>query len=499
MTTATEHFDLEYLDPSQSQPEVKINANLDKIDLALFEAGGAIIVKQVGDSPAGNALHVRELRFVGATVDPQTDGVAVVTISAESDSGAGSLDVSDGTTTVHNVRNILFTGGATVTAATDATAVVAAGSSGGGAGSGARATLTSNQTIPTATDTQINFDATEFDEGGFVTSSPATSFTAPAAGIFGVAASVLWDSATSGSRSIYFVVNGDASTKYGGADSPATLAAVQLSIACLLNLAEGDTVEVWATHDDGSSIDIVASTQKTTFAIWAVEASGGGGGGSGDLNVAPENHLASPNALNDEFEGAAGDPLDGSWTWVNQTTTTASQTGDGSIIVAEPGTGAGAGFSGFFKNAPATPWTIQGRIAGNVQITGQHNAFFGVCVYNSSTGVFYVVGPMNSGGGIGAHPVLLFTGGFPTSSGTLEYGNTADQFAFGDQSDWAFYQIENDGTNLHFKISKTGVAGSFGTVFSVPLATSITAVDKIGFANNTGYAVQAWADHFRVF
>lgn len=305
-------------------------------------------------------------------------------------------------------------------------------------------------------------------------------------------------------------------------DSPGQLRATKLIfVNCTVEVQTDGVVVITPNSETGgggggggSPLDVtdgthdVAAVSTIRFLRGAVvsEASGGvadvyidpTSGGAGGGNLSPENPPAAPDALDDEFLLAAGAALDSGWTWVNQATTTAVHSGDGSIFVSEPTTGSGAGFTGFYKAAPAAPWTIQGRIAANVQINGQNNAFFGLSVYNSATNKWYVIGPMNSSGGIGAHPVLSFSTSFPASSGALVYANGADQFAYGFQSDWTFYRIENDATTLHFKISKTGVEGSYVTVASVAIAGFIGAVDHIGFANNVGYGVQAWADHFRV-
>jgi hypothetical protein len=98
-------LDLDYLDASQAQPEVKVNDAWDKINTWASEhAGGG---------------------------------------SQSSDTGGGSVTVTDGTTIVDNVRTILFTGGgAVVTAATDSTAEVAVSPGGGGGSESSGGTTT---------------------------------------------------------------------------------------------------------------------------------------------------------------------------------------------------------------------------------------------------------------------------------------------------------------------------------------------------------------------
>lgn len=88
--TSTPNLGIRYLDPSQAQPEVKFNEMADKIDAAVADVGGKITVREVGDSPAGDAFDVIELQFVGGTVEKITGGIARVTLpTADSDTGGG--------------------------------------------------------------------------------------------------------------------------------------------------------------------------------------------------------------------------------------------------------------------------------------------------------------------------------------------------------------------------------------------------------------------------
>lgn len=84
---ATPNLDLQYLDASQNQPEVKINDAWNKIDAAIV---GTVNVKQVGDSPAGDVSGVHTLKFSGGvTVTAESDGSALIDISG----GGGGSDI----------------------------------------------------------------------------------------------------------------------------------------------------------------------------------------------------------------------------------------------------------------------------------------------------------------------------------------------------------------------------------------------------------------------
>lgn len=85
MSGETPNLGLKYLDPSQSQPEVKVNDAWDKIDAAV----GSIAVSDVSTSPPIVKRAV-ELKFSGATVTHETGGVARIDISVGGSGGPDS-------------------------------------------------------------------------------------------------------------------------------------------------------------------------------------------------------------------------------------------------------------------------------------------------------------------------------------------------------------------------------------------------------------------------
>jgi hypothetical protein len=72
---ATPNLGLPYLDPSQAQPEVKINAAWDILD------GMALDITETGESPNVGISNVKEMSFAGASVFEESNGKAIVTIN----------------------------------------------------------------------------------------------------------------------------------------------------------------------------------------------------------------------------------------------------------------------------------------------------------------------------------------------------------------------------------------------------------------------------------
>ncbi len=74
----TPNLDLEYLAPSQAQPEVLINDAWNKLDAFAGEQSGITVAD--ADSPFTSVAHVKTLRVAGGSVTAESDGVALLTI-----------------------------------------------------------------------------------------------------------------------------------------------------------------------------------------------------------------------------------------------------------------------------------------------------------------------------------------------------------------------------------------------------------------------------------
>lgn len=119
MAGKTPRLGLNYLDPSQAQPEVPLNENVDILD----EASGSIWVEALGSSP-GEKLATK-LIFANCLVEVGTDGTVTITPEGGGSGRSGSpLDVTDGTNSVLNATAIRFINGASVSEASAGVAEV---------------------------------------------------------------------------------------------------------------------------------------------------------------------------------------------------------------------------------------------------------------------------------------------------------------------------------------------------------------------------------------
>jgi hypothetical protein len=142
---ATPNLDLQYLDPSQAQPEVKVNDAWNKIDAAVAEAlatTGGIEVTTSAESP-GVPFKVKRIKFTGAAIDYTTDGdLVTVTVG-----GAISVqDIDSPSKSISDVTILRFdgaiieqdsTGAAVITIPTEAGATGAPGATGATGATGA--------------------------------------------------------------------------------------------------------------------------------------------------------------------------------------------------------------------------------------------------------------------------------------------------------------------------------------------------------------------------
>lgn len=149
-----------------------------------------------------------------------------------------------------------------------ASVAVVAGATSIQVASAARVYRTTNQSITTATLTALSPDTLDFDTDVYWAAGTPTRLTAPRAGKYTVGCSILWDSSTTGNRSVYVVKNGVTGTRLAGEQMAANASGI-LNIATTLNLVAGDYVEFYVNQNSGGSVNVVATEQITQ--IWIAQ------------------------------------------------------------------------------------------------------------------------------------------------------------------------------------------------------------------------------------
>ncbi|HEY3658276.1 MAG TPA: hypothetical protein VGL34_25175 [Steroidobacteraceae bacterium] len=245
-----------------------------------------------------------------------------------------------------------------------------------------------------------------------------------------------------------------------------------------IDVTDGTHTVVGITEINFSSGALVSDLGGGVAEVYIDPTSGGN-----SANVTPDTHPSSPDALNDEFETLS---LDAAWTWLNQGSVTATLA-DGSLIL----TGTTDGLiHAITKAAPATPYTVGCKASLSASTAGSGTGI-GLLVRNSSSGKLYCYLLDTANG-----PFACYAFDNPTTFNATLFNSTAFPIGTVNTTQWIHMEIENDGTNLKFKASMTGVAGSYQQIGTVALATFIGSVSHVGvlFNNNVsgGVGIVDW-------
>lgn len=207
------------------------------------------------------------------------------------------------------------------------------------------------------------------------------------------------------------------------------------------------------------------SNSKKRVQLGNLPGGGGGGGGRSYATSPGDKPPDTPNALDDEFEGATFDTT--KWTWRNQGGASAAVS-NGRVLLT--GTSqSGVQWRIVEQNAPSTPWTVTAKLVG--QIFGANFASAGLVVVDSVSGRLIRWGP--SWDVPWKSMVTRYTS--VTAWSAHSFSST---FGFGHVSP-AYLRIADDGTNLTFWWSGDGL--TFTRVYSEGRTAFLTnAADKIG-------------------
>lgn len=217
-----------------------------------------------------------------------------------------------------------------------------------------------------------------------------------------------------------------------------------------------------------------------------------GSGGSSTVNLTPDTHPTSPNAADDEFE--VGSSIDlAKWTWVAQSTSSTS-IAQGSLTF-NGSNGVGINVSMLVQNVVGSTWTYTAKVLRRSFTAG--GPCGGFAVRNSGSGKLVLFGYADSGLAVQrfTSPAAFSASG---SVNTVTFP-TVNLNATPTETDYWYFQIASNGTNVTFSISRTGVPGTFNLMSTEPLATFITSVDQIALAidNNSATQAQLICDWFR--
>jgi hypothetical protein len=240
------------------------------------------------------------------------------------------------------------------------------------------------------------------------------------------------------------------------------------------------------TADFPGSRQLIAGTGITidvsTPGELTLNSTGGSGGGVGP---GPDDIPASPNAMDDEFNGVS---LDAKWAWRNQGTSTTAFVAGSLRLIGQ--LNASAVNTRVIEQAvPVGTWRFRMRASGMLIGSG---AYFGMCITANATGrqILLIAQNLN----IGQFRMTSVTA-FSASTGT-NFTSARD----GGLLQWRYYEMEYDGTNIITRQSQTGINGTFIQVATDPAASFLGTPTHIGLFNHpadASVASQLVCDWFR--
>lgn len=211
------------------------------------------------------------------------------------------------------------------------------------------------------------------------------------------------------------------------------------------------------------------------------------GGGAAWVTDDDRTPPSSPNALDDEFDGADGAAINAAWTAVNGSGATAVLDGVGRAILTANVTSS-TNLNMWMKAAPATPWSIITRCS---PVNAGSQPHSGLALKNTTSGKIITFGPSMQGITVAA-PMKIE--GLNWTNATTFASNVATALTTTANQAVAptYYKITNDGTTLKFYFSFVGTHASHWILFaSVTLATFIGSVDQIGLFVDSQSSTQA--------
>lgn len=234
-----------------------------------------------------------------------------------------------------------------------------------------------------------------------------------------------------------------------------------------------------------------------------------GGGGSTGVNVTPDTHPSLATNWDDEFETGSSIDTTGTrfsganpWSWINQNSATAV-VGRGNVILVPPQNG--GAFSYVAQTTPSGTWKFRAKMS--VPLYNTNGPYGGLLLYNSANGhnVFFGAAYNSFISGCTPGVLVAVSSSWPSGGGATSHIPTSTSVVGSptvrDLVDYWYYEIDYDGTNLSYLISRSGVDGSFVQVYSGTASSDLGAAPThIGLASASyvaGIASMVVCDWFR--
>lgn len=265
-------------------------------------------------------------------------------------------------------------------------------------------------------------------------------------------------------------INPDATIQFGTGAAAATPINLPGTPGTSLDTTVDQTVTVtaeWGTADADNTITL------RQMAIWLEAAiAPDPPAPPSQASIIPDDHPASPDSMDDEFEGTS---LDAKWSWIDQGTSTITFDHGSAIL-------AGQADSGIHLRGIEQPVSGTGRWRAKFSGFAPNNFnLFSIGIRNTSNGRVWNFYPVRVGNtfGVGYWDSLTSFNSepLPSASRTTEWGSNLEP---------VYVEIEITATQFIAKMSKVGVNGSFQQLSAVTITAFVgSGYDRIGFYANS--------------
>jgi hypothetical protein len=189
--------------------------------------------------------------------------------------------------------------------------------------------------------------------------------------------------------------------------------------------------------------------------------------GPGSVSVASNGAVAGNGLYYQVMSATPTAASTGFSSWLNQGTSTVSDSSAGITIDAQP-SGSTLNISGRYKSVPATPYTVKALITATR--SSNNYSEVGIGWYDGSAKLHLLSFSTNAGG---PNFIAVTKWNSATSFNSSDYASSANAFS---QPIW--FQLQDDGTNISFAFSQDGA--NFLQVYSVAKVS--------GFLGASGYS-----------
>ena len=216
-----------------------------------------------------------------------------------------------------------------------------------------------------------------------------------------------------------------------------------------------------------------------------------------DVGHPPDQPPSTADVADDEFTYGSGIDTSGArftganaWTWVNQGSATSSISHGSILRITEP-QASGDNWRMVTQTMPSAPFMYRAKVAHRLGAASWHAV--AMVLRDSAAGKLIAYGIERSSTSNGGRLQVNYMNSPSSYSSTPSTGPT---LTIPEGTEWIYFELEDDSTDLIFRWSFTGVDGSFVLLHQSTRTAFLSAADEIGLGANANNASAGGTDVF---